>query len=224
MPKSKIVQCGNTFLLEINGKRMPMYGYMSYQPAKADYEGFREAGVHLFFTGVYAGDRGISSHSGIRPFRPGFWKGYGQYDFSAVDEDFHLILDGGKPGEDFLIPRLMIEPPSWWDDDNPDELCRDAQGTPVGHSFQSEKWLKDTREMLFDFQKWIEESGWDKYIAGWHIACGSTEECFRPSHHPMQFSDYSEPARKAFCRWTQQQFENVDALNLTWKTKFCQTR
>ena len=83
MPKSRIIRNGHAFLLEIDGKRMPMYGYMSYQPAKADYEGFRKAGVHLFFTGVYAGDRGINPESGLRPFRPGFWKGYGEYDFSG---------------------------------------------------------------------------------------------------------------------------------------------
>ena len=76
---------------------------------------------------IYAGDRGINQNSGIRPFRPGFWKGPGEYDFSAVDEDFRLILGDSKPGENYLIPRLMIEPPSWWDKANPGELARDAQ-------------------------------------------------------------------------------------------------
>jgi len=36
-------------LLEVDGKQIPMYGYMSYQPEKACYGDFRKAGVHLFF-------------------------------------------------------------------------------------------------------------------------------------------------------------------------------
>ena len=217
MIESKIVRNGSAFLLEIDGKQMPLYGYMSYQPAKADYDAFRKAGVHLFFTGVYAGDRGINTHSGIRPFRPGFWKGYGEYDFSYVDEDFHIILDGGKVGEDFLIPRLMVEPPSWWEADNPDELCRDAQGTPIHQSFQSKKWREDTRRMLFDFQNWLNESGWARYVPGWHMACGSTEECFRHSFHPLQLSDYSAPAQRAFVDWAKQKYGEIDALNRAWR-------
>ncbi|MBR4443112.1 MAG: beta-galactosidase [Clostridia bacterium] len=219
MPESKIIRNGSAFLLEIDGKRMPLYGYMSYQPSCADYEGFRKAGVHLFFTGVYAGDRGINQYSGTRPFRPGFWKGYGQYDFSAVDEDFHIILDGAQPGVDYLIPRLMIEPPSWWEADNPGELCRDAQGTPIHHSYQSQKWLDDTRRMLFDFQAWLEDSGWAAWVPGWHIACGNTEEFIRPKQHPLQFTDYSEPARRAFAAWAQARYGGIAALNAAWNMK-----
>lgn len=220
MPKSRIIRNQQMFLLEIDGKQLPMYGYLSYQPAKACYDAFRAIGVHLFFTGVYAGDRGINQHSGIRPFRPGFWKGYGQYDFSAVDEDFHRILDGGKPGEDYLIPRLMVEPPSWWDEANPDELSRDAQGTPLHHSYNSEKWLHDTEEMMAAFQRWLEESGWSVYVPGWHIACGNTEEFLRPCHHPLQLSDYSRPAQEAFRRWAEDKYTDLDALNTAWHTAY----
>jgi TPR repeat protein len=75
--------------LEVEGgKQTPLYGYMTYQPQKARYEDFKEAGVELFFCAVYVGDRGINPNSGTRPFRPGFWKGYGEYDFSWADEDF----------------------------------------------------------------------------------------------------------------------------------------
>ena len=218
MLTSRIIRRGQAFLLEIDGKTMPLYGYMSYQPAHADYEAFRQAGVRLFFTGVYAGDRGINQHSGIRPFRPGFWKGYGLYDFSAVDEDFRIITAGGKEGEDFIIPRLMVEPPMWWDEDNPGELCRDAQGTPIHQSYHSRKWREDTRRMLFDFQNWLRESGWDRFVAGWHMACGGTEECFRPSQHPMQFSDYSEPAVSAFRAWAAKTYGDIAALNGAWRT------
>ena len=133
--KSKIIRNNEIFLLEIDGQSIPMYGYMSYQPEKACYEAFKNVGVKLFFTAVYAGDRGINQNSGIRPFRPGFWKGYGEYDFSTAEADFRRIIGNSRPGEIYLIPRLMVEPPSWWEAENPDELCRDAQGTPVHQSY-----------------------------------------------------------------------------------------
>lgn len=220
MPESRIIRNGHAFLLEIDGKKLPLYGYMSYQPAKARYRDFQNIGVHLFFTGVYAGDRGINQNSGIRPFRPGFWKGPGEYDFSAVDEDFRLILGDSKPGENYLIPRLMIEPPSWWDKANPGELARDAQGTPLHQSYCSRKWREDTRDMFIAFRDWLEESGWAAYVPGWHIACGNTEEFILPRIHPMEYTDYGVPSQKAFRLWLKNKYGSVAAMNQAWRTDY----
>ena len=46
MPESRIIRNGHAFLLEIDGKKLPLYGYMSYQPAKARYRDFQNIGVH----------------------------------------------------------------------------------------------------------------------------------------------------------------------------------
>ena len=99
MPDSRIIRRGEAFLLETCGQQLPLYGYLTYQPENTDYEDFKRAGIRLFFCTVYAGDRGINQLSGIRPFRQGFWKGYGQYDFSEVDADFRRIAGNSRPGE-----------------------------------------------------------------------------------------------------------------------------
>lgn len=219
--KSQIIRKDHIHLIEINGQLHPLYGYMSYQPDKACYDAFREAGVNLFFAPVYAGDRGINQQSGIRPFMPGVWKGYGQYDFSIADQAFRRIVGSCRPGEIFLIPRLMVEPPSWWEKENPTELCLDAQGTPVHHSYCSEKWFLDTAELMQAFAEWIQESGWSEYVAGWHIACGNTEEFLRPQLHPMQYTDYSDCARRAFIGWLRRRYTGqLDLLNLVWSTQY----
>ncbi len=218
MIDSRIVRHGETFLLDIGGERLPLYAYLTYQPENGDYEAFREAGVRLFFCTVYAGDRGINQLSGIRPFRPGFWKGYGQYDFTQPDEDFRRIAGKSAPGEIYIIPRLMVEAPSWWDAQNPDELARDAHGTPLHQSFMSQKWLKDVADMMADFQRWLEDSGWDRYVAGWHIAAGNTEEFLLPSHRAGQLTDYSRPATIAFRDWCRMKYyANIARLNRAWK-------
>ena len=221
MPDSRIIRRGEAFLLETCGQQLPLYGYLTYQPENTDYEDFKRAGIRLFFCTVYAGDRGINQLSGIRPFRQGFWKGYGQYDFSEVDADFRRIAGNSRPGEIFIIPRLMAEAPAWWDAANPDELCRDAHGTPLHQSFLSKKWLDDVEKMLFDFQRWLEESGWDRYVAGWHMASGNTEEFLRPSHRTGQMTDYSRPAQEAFRAWTKQKYAgDLDSLNRAWRRAF----
>ena len=218
--KSRIIRKNEIFLLEVDGQALPMYGYMSYQPEKACYEDFKEAGVRLFFTAVYAGDRGINQNSGIRPFREGFWKGYGSYDFSVAERDFRRIIGNSRPGEIYLIPRLMVEPPAWWEDENPGELCLDAQGTPVHQSYCSEKWKRDTEEMMEAFRGWLDDSGFADYVPGWHIACGNTEEFLRPNHHPMQYTDYSPCALRTFRRWLTRRYADTDALNRAWHTAY----
>ena len=217
--KSRIVRNNHIHLLEINSELHPLYGYMSYQPEKAKYEDFRAAGVKLFFAPVYAGDRGINQQSGIRPFMDGFWKGYEQYDFTPVEKVFRRVLGGCKVGEVYLIPRLMVEPPIWWEAENPTELCRDAAGMPVHHSYCSEKWFEDTRRMMEAFRDWIEKSGWSEYVAGWHIACGNTEEFLRPKLYSFQYTDYSECARKEFVQWLKGQYD-LEQLNEAWNTRY----
>ncbi len=220
MVKSRIVLRGAGFLIEANGELLPPYAYLSYQPAKACYASFREAGVKLFSVAVYAGDRGINLRSGIRPFRPGFWKGPDMFDFSAVDEDFRLIVGGAKPGEVYLLPRLMLELPNWWEDAHPGALCRDVQGTPLHVSYSAPEWLEACREAMERFHAWLGESGWDQYVVGWHLAGGSTEEFIRPLLHPMHFLDDSEPARRHFGQWLAAQYASVGALNAAWGTAY----
>ena len=221
MPESRIVRNGNAFLLEADGEKMPLYGYLTYQPENTCYEDFKQAGIRLFFCTVYAGDRGINQLTGIRPFRPGFWKGYGQYDFSQADADFRRIAGSSKPGEIYIIPRIMTEAPSWWDEKNPGELCRDAHGTPLHQSFLSKKWLEDTEKMLSDFQVWLEESGWDRFIAGWHMAAGNTEEFLRPSHRAAHMTDYSLPAQRGFQAWAQKKFSgSLAQMNAAWHSLY----
>ena len=115
MPVSAIRIDGALPVLTVNGREVAPCGYMSYQAEKADYAGFVRAGYRLLFVPVYAGDRGINPFSGIRPFYPGFWKGEGRFDFTAAEKVLRLAVGGFRPGEVWIIPRLMLEPPTFWE-------------------------------------------------------------------------------------------------------------
>ena len=178
MIKSRVVRQGDTCVLEVDGRIIPPYGYLSYQPEQADYPFFRELGVKLLFLPVYAGDRGINPASGTRPFYPGFWTGEDCYDFSAAEALFKTVRGDAKPGEVYVIPRVMIEPPSFWEKAHPDCLARDYAGASVHQCYSSEKWLHDSAKAIGVFCGWLKTSGFDAYTAGIQLAAGHTEEFF----------------------------------------------
>ena len=192
--KSSIVSDNGSFFLEINGGRVPLYGYMTYLPERGRYADFSDAGVPLAFVPVYLGDRGINQETALRPFLRGIWTGEDEYDFSPAEEAFRSASAGGA----LLIPRIMTEPPSWWDAAHPEELCRSYTGEPAHASFSSRRRMADVTECLRAFYRWTVTSGWSERIAAWHLAGGNTEEFLRPLPHPHFFDDYSAPA---VCAW-----------------------
>ncbi|MCR4578549.1 MAG: beta-galactosidase [Clostridiales bacterium] len=220
MPVSTIVNSGTLPVLTINGAEVAPCGYMSYQAENADYTGFVRAGYKLLFVPVYAGDRGINPFSGIRPFYSGFWKGEGRYDFSSAEKVFRLAIGNSKPGEVWIIPRLMLEPPTFWEKAYPQELCRDAAGASVHQSYSSEVWFRSTSKAMGAFQDWLYSSGLDEFVVGWQLACGWTEEFMRPMTHPMQLTDYSVTSLKAWRMFLRDRYGTVDALNASWKSSY----
>ena len=220
MPTSSVIVENHLPFLFVNGEAMAPCGYMSYQIEKADYDSFIALGYKLIFVPVYAGDRGINPMSGIRPFYPGFWIGKDKYDFSVVDRNFKQVIKNYKPGEIWIIPRIMVEPPSFWEDENPDELCRDFSGKSVHQSYSSEMWLEDTKRAMTAFQDYLDDSGIDEYVVGWQIACGWTEEFMRPMIYPMQLTDYSSTSSRSWHKYLKDKYKCVESLNESWTTSF----
>ena len=220
MPTSAINTKNGLPVLQINDGTVIPCGYMSYGIEKADYRGFIECGYKLIFVPVYAGDRGINPISGIRPFYPGFWVGEDQYDFSVVKNMFQKVIGDYGPGDIWIIPRVMVEPPSFWEEMHPNELCRDFSGKSIHQSYSSEVWFRDTRKAMKALQDFFEKSGLDAHIAGWQIACGWTEEFMRPAIYPMQMTDYSETSVSAWRRYLKERYENIGSLNEKWKTLY----
>ena len=220
MLSCSIERRGNAFMIRAGDMLIPPYAYMTYQPENGRYQDFRHIGVKFASVAVYAGDRGINPGSGIRPFTPGFMKAPGIDDFSREDADFRRAVCGAAPGEAFLLPRLMLEMPVWWEEAHPEAQCRDAAGTPSHCSFSSEVWLNAAVEAMEQFEAWLNESGWNEYVVGWHIAAGSTEEYIRPILHPLQFLDYSACSLAAYRRWLREKYPHISALNDAWGRKY----
>ena len=148
------------------------------------------------------------------------WKGMGEYDWTVVDTFLGHLLELNPDA--YFMPRVQINPPIWWKEQNEDELLKYGltpperlhnviskgnyelseggfyykSGAEVWEaSYASEKWRADTSEMLRAFLQHIEESPLRSRMIGYMPTTGRTGEwnTFGPDFIP----DYSEPMRRA---------------------------
>lgn len=218
--ESRIIKNQERLALQINGENILPIAYMTYHPHAQQYEEFRSIGTRLFSVAIYIGDQGINSVSGIRPFRPSLWKGENTYDFSAVDEDLARIAPAGE--KVYILPRVYLDCPMWWEQSHPEELCRDQSGIPLRQSFVSERWREDTAKVIRALIDHVQASPWAENVAGWQLAAGGTEEWtyHRRRDFPVQFTDYSVPGQKAWQDWLQQKYGTVSELNHAWRKQY----
>ena len=173
--------------LFINGKPFPPFAYISYLGEKRYYQEAASVGIHLYQFPVYLGDRGINSRSGIGAFRKPIWIAEHEYDYSSIIEDFNEIIAADPHAK--VILRIHTDPPQWWEEANPDEVCLLPDGKSFRTSFFSKKWQSEAGKTLQDCVRWLLNSRYADYFVGVHIAGGNTEEWFY--HFDQYISDVS---------------------------------
>ena len=215
--KCTIKNVGLTKAFDIDGKIVHPSAYMTYAPLQEDYDDMKKHGINVFMFGIYAGDEGINWGSGLRPFCDNFFKGYGEYDFSAVEKVMNMINPDGEDGL-YVIPRVCVEPPRWWQDLNPDERGMHYKGQPLRCCFTSEKWREDMTVALKALIDYFENSKWKNTVIGYHIAAGGTEEW---TYHPKDDSacDYSQRNLEAYHRWLHDKYASPSKLSKSWGRK-----
>ncbi len=200
---------------DVDGKAVYPAMFGSYNIMTDNVTDAKNNGMKAIMFPVYAGDEGINMESGLRPFYKNFFKGYGKYDFSPVEELLEIICSDVNE-ELYLVPRVCLEPPKWWQKANPDEVARDYRGEPQRECFTSEKWRKDMTEALFALIDYFNNSKWKDKIIGIHVAAGGTEEWAYQARYHNQFYDYSEPNRKAYIKWLENKYKTVKNLSKAW--------
>ncbi len=211
--KCSIKKEGLVNIIDVDGESVYPSAYMTYCPDKKYFDQFKAAGVKLYMFPVYAGDEGINAECGLRPFADNFFKGYGDYDFSAVERVLEMIAPSGA-GDVYIIPRVCLEPPVWWQKANPDEIALDYGGERIRESFTSKKWLEDMTEALYALIDYINTSKWADKVIGYHIAAGGTEEWAYQSRYNVQYYDYSEVNLQAYRAFLAERYNSdITALN-----------
>lgn len=214
--KVSIKQEGLLKVIDIDGRTLYPSAYMSYHSEPENIQKMKERGVKLFMFPVYFGDEGINLESGLRPLRDCFFTGYGEYNYAVVDELLEMIVGDGEE-EVYVIPRVCLEPPKWWQELYPEEVARDYRWEPQRECFASQKWREDMTVVLQALIDYIEGSRWKEYVIGYHIAAGGTEEWAYQSRYRYQYYDYSVPNLQAYREFLQEKYHTVEALSESWK-------
>lgn len=200
--------------LFINGKAYPPYAYMSYLGEEKFYRETAQAGLHLYNIPAYLGDRGINSSSGIGPFRPAIWVGKGKYDLSSIEKDFDELLKADPKAK--VIIRIHLDPPVWWERENPEEVCLQPDGRSIRTSFASMKWRRDAGKALKYITKQLLKSPYASHLVGIHVAGGFTEEWYY--HFKDYFFDESKARKNEFRKWLRLRYGNDQAaLRNGWR-------
>lgn len=194
--------------LFVNGEARPAFAYMSYLGKSQYYKTFTESGVNIYNVPAYLGDQGINSTSGIGIFRPAMWVGERELDLTRLKTDIEEILAINPQA--MIVVRIHLDPPRWWENNNPNELCRLEDGSPYRVSFSSEKWRIEAGDMLELMVEQLLDSRFKSSIIGIHVAGGMTEEWFY--HYKRWFYDESEVRVNGFRGWLARKYKNDDGL------------
>lgn len=201
--------------LWIDGEVSAPFAYMSYLGREENYKTFSNAGVRIFNVPAYFGDQGINSTSGIGPFRPSVWIDSTEYDLTQLEANMDEII--AAAADAMIIIRVHLDPPRWWQEKNPDELCLLPDQNHYRVSFFSEKWRRESGEMLRSIiVDLLSDAQYAPHLLGIHVAGGMTEEWFY--HYKEHFYDESEARKSAFRSWLRNRYNHsIDELRRAWQ-------
>ena len=204
---SEIKDCGGVPTLYINGEPHAAVAYMTYLEKFNKYDDFAAAGYKFFSVPVLFSGRWISTTDGLTPFKKGIFDIKGNPDFSLFDEACEKILEACPDA--YIIPRVNMSMPVWWEEENPGEL-NNKDGVPCRESFYSQKWRDDATDFLRQFTQYTNSCKYASHIVGYQIAGGNTEEWF---HFDMN-GGYGECAKESFKVFLKEYYPEVEYKGL----------
>jgi len=178
---------------------------------------FAEAGCEIFNFVVE-----ISGYGYSRPM----WPARDRWDFEDLDRRARTILAAAPRA--WLLPRIYIDAPAWWLQDNPAEkmmLSTGATSFPARHfalprageyaSLASEKWRTDMKRALEMVIEHVERSDYSQRVIGYQLSGQKTEEWYHWSMNTELLADYSPAMLQAFRRWLRERDRSGEGLRAT---------
>ena len=216
---ARLIERNGMLKIMVNGEILEPVGYMTYNVDGDQFGMMEEMGNRIVFFGAYATDMGLNSLAGSKAWGPHYYLDYNTFDFTEIDRILEMIAPGGQGP--YIIPRVYFSTPSWWERDNPEEVCRVQSGESARESFGSEKWRQDMWSAVKALIDHINGSVWKELIIGYHVCAGSTEEWGYHGHkYQNDLEDYSEVNRKCFHNWLREKYVTVKAMNQAWGSSY----
>ncbi len=143
------------------------------------------------------------------------------YDFSSIDAEMAALLKNDPDG--LYMPRVWIEPPDWWKQQNPGEMpVWENQQRETEHiSVTSEKWLT---EACLDIDRLVRhlEGKWGNHIFAYHPSALHSGEWdyTSPIWSPPEggLRHFEGTFRIAFQRWLKKKYGTIAKLNAAWRS------
>jgi hypothetical protein len=146
----------------------------------------------------------------------GWWLAPGEYDFARIAQRLQAIIDGNPKAR--IIVRIKMNVPDWWLQRHPEELSLNEHGERSQQpAMSSERWLRDSCEMLSDVVRWLEQSPLAPHIIGYLPAGGSTSEWFWWNYE-KGLQDYSPANTAVFRDWLKNKYDSEAALQQAWRS------
>lgn len=211
--------CGNpTIFLD----EVPCSGLMHWtkSPTEADAALFRDADVHFY---SFMGNLSVPPPAGTPAQECEIHDG-GLPRLLLTEENIDQLMTMLVNTDPAIriLPRIIMNPPVWWEKCNPDELM-------LFYYFESGKyhrgpraslasakwntiWQKELRRTIRYFEK-----NWGDHIFGYHTGLGHCGE------HVYQWwdtaADFNELNRAEFRNWLKLRYVSIAKLNQAWRSK-----
>ncbi|MDO5112913.1 MAG: beta-galactosidase [Planctomycetia bacterium] len=152
---------------------------------------------------------------------PSVWKDAdGKQDWKTVDDYIERIL--AENPHALLIPRIQLNAPEWWKEQNPDELMV-WKGIPYQHeggrtsqaSVSSLKYREIAIETLAETIRHLEEK-FGSSMAGYHPAGQNTSEWFTYATWLKGRAWFGKADEAAWRNWLKETYGNDAALQEAW--------
>ena len=144
------------------------------------------------------------------------WMPDGSLNTATIDTQILGTLAGNP--EAYLQVAIDTTPPQWWLDANPEECVKLSNGKLSKESFSSEKWKKETGEIVIRIIHYLMEQPYANNIAGIKITGGTTYEWqwWGMNGNNTVVGDFSSAGLTAYRGWLRNKYKTDAALQAAW--------
>ena len=144
------------------------------------------------------------------------WLSDGSIETETIDQQMLGTLSANPEAK--LLIAIDTTPPQWWLDANPEECVKLSNGTVSKNSFSSEKWKKDTGEIIIKIVEYIMTQPYANNIVGFKITGGTTFEWqwWGMNTDNVNVGDFSSVGLNAFRNWLRKKYVTDAALKEAW--------
>lgn len=203
--KTEIVEVNGTYALSINGQIEPISLYTTkHQTTYTNttvMKHMHNAGVCITRLWMTAGGR------------VAWWTGENEYAFELVDDIIYSALADHK--DTYLMLTLGLQAPTWWKEDNPDELTVTNEGHVDGESVASDKLEKEAIEANMQLIAHMRKQPYWNRIVGSVLSGYNTHEWLWYGGGQTAL-DFSVAGQTAWKNWLTEQYGTDVALREAW--------